>query len=179
MLFASKYTIKYDSFTFIFNCVVLYLQALGDAHISLFMKNFGSKSEYAQERTRDLLKAYFRYLKTCKHIRMPEVFKHIVEMPASRFWVSSQRAAVVVASIIRGDDLHYMRSTKREMFFEIYRRVVELRATRPELSLLRLVEIVLALPAPKFYLSPGSARVLILKARKQWFSEKLKKHQGC
>lgn len=146
------------------------------------MKNFGSKSEYAHERTRDLLKVYFRYIETCRHISMPDVFKRIVEMPASRFWVSSSRASVVVASIMRGDDLHYMRSNKREMFLEIYRRVVALRAKQPDLSLPRLIEKVLAQPAPKFYLAPGSARVIILRARKQWFAEKtekLKRVQDC
>lgn len=137
------------------------------------MKNFGSKSEYAHERTCDLLKVYFRYIETCRHISMPDVFKHIVEMPASRFWVSSSRASVVISSIMRGDDLQYMRSNKREMFFEIHRRVVALREIHPNLSLPLLIEMVLAQPAPKFYLAPGSARVLILRARKQWFADSL------
>lgn len=143
------------------------------------MKKFGSKSEYSHERTRDLLKAYFYYIKTCRYISMSDIFKRIVEMPASRFWVSSSRASVVVASIMRGDDLHYMRSNKREMFLEIYRRFVALRAKQPNLSLPRLIEKVIAQPAPKFYLAPGSARVLILRARKQWFTEKLKRLQDC
>lgn len=92
-------------------------------------------------------------------------------MPAARFWVSASRAAVVVASINRGDMLHYMRPNKREMFFEIHRRVMELRKIYSGWSTPKLIEEVLAQPAPKFYLAPGSARVLILKARKQWFAE--------
>ena len=143
------------------------------------MKNFGSKSEYHRERTRDLLWAYFRYLEACKHVSMPDVFKRVVEMPAERFWVSAPRATVVVASIMRGDNLHYMRPNKREMFFEIHRRVMVLRRTYTDWSMPRLIEAVIAQPAPKFYLAPGSARVLILKARKQWFAEKSKKLRGC
>lgn len=92
-------------------------------------------------------------------------------MPAARFWVSASRAAVVVASIMRGDKLLYMRPNKREMFFEIHRRVIELRHTCSDWSMPKLIEAVIAQPAPKFYLAPGSARVLILKARKQWFAE--------
>lgn len=139
------------------------------------MKNFGSKSEYHHERTSDLLRVYFRYLETCKHVSMPDVFKNVVEMPASRFWVSASRAAVVVASIMRGDKLDYMRPNKREMFFEIHRRVVELRRSCSDWSIPKLIEAVIAQPAPKFYLAPGSARVLILKAKKKWFAEKSKK----
>lgn len=143
------------------------------------MKNFGSVSEYHRERTRDLLRAYFRYLETCSHVSMPDVFKKVVDMPAARFWVSASRAAVVLASINRGDVLHYMRPNKREMFFEIHRRVMELRKIYSDWSTPKLIEAVLAQPAPKFYLAPGSARVLILKARKQWFAEKSKRLLGC
>ena len=135
------------------------------------MKNFGSRSEYHRERTQDLLHAYFRYLKKCRQVSMPDVFKNVVNMPAIRFWVSSSRAAVVVASIMRGDPLHYMRPNKREMYFEIYRRVKILRDTHSDWSIPRLVETVIAQPAPKFYMAPGSARALILKARKKWFAE--------
>lgn len=131
------------------------------------------------ERTRDLLRAYFCHLETCKHVFMPDVFKCVVNMPATQFWVSTSRAAVVVASIMRGDNLQNMRPSKREMFFEIHRRVMELRRTCSDWSMPKLIEAVIAQPAPKFYLAPGSARVLILKARKQWFAEKSKKLRGC
>ena len=135
------------------------------------MKNFGSKSEYHRERARDLLRAYFRYLETCPRVSMPDVFKRVVEMPAARFWVSAPRATVVVANILRGDGLRYMRPNKRAMFLEIHRRVMNMKASHPDWSVSRLVDAVVAQPAPKFYLAPGSARVLILKARKQWFAE--------
>lgn len=143
------------------------------------MKNFGCKSEYHRERTRDLLCAYFRYLESCKRVSMPDVFNNVVDMPAARFWVSASRATVVVASIMRGDKLLYMRPNKREMFFEIHRRVVALRIKNSDWSIPRLIDAVISQPAPKFYLAPGSARVLILKARKQWFAEKSKKLRGC
>lgn len=135
------------------------------------VKNFGSKSEYHTERTRDLLRAYFRYLETCTRVSMPDVFKQVVEMPAARFWVSAPRATVVVANILRGDKLRYMRPNKRAMFLEIHRRVMNMKASRPDWPVARLVNAVIAQPAPKFYLAPGSARVLILKARKKWFEE--------
>lgn len=143
------------------------------------MKDFGCKSCYHKERMSDLLRAYFFYMKTCKHVFMPDVFKRVVEMPAERFWVSAPRATVVVASIMRGDNLHYMRPNKREMFFEIHRRVLELRNTYSDWSMPRLIKAVITQPAPKFYMAPGSARVLILKARKQWFLEKSKRLRGC
>lgn len=100
---------------------------------------------------------------------MPVAFRAIVNMPASRFWVSAPRAAVVIAAISHGDKLNYMRPNKREMFFEIHRRVAALQIDHPDWPPSRLIEEVISQPAPKFYLAPGSARVIILKARKQWF----------
>ena len=143
------------------------------------MKTFGSVSEYHHERARDLLRAYFRCIAVCDHISMPDVFRSVAASPATRFWVSAPRAAVVVAKILRGDKLLWMRPNKREMFFEIYRRFLVLRRANPHWTVPHLVGEVVAQPAPCFYLAPGSARVLILKARKQWFEEKSRRLRGC
>lgn len=136
------------------------------------MKNVGSKAEFAQERGRDLLRAYFRCLQLCDRVCMPDIFKAVVNMPAKRFWVSPWRATVVVGAIERGESIRHMRPTKQEMFHEILRRVNVLRQSYPGVCLSRLVEQVVQQPAPKFYLSPGSAKIYILKARKQWFGTK-------
>ena len=135
------------------------------------MKSFGSLSEFHRERSRDLLRAYFRYIGSCGHISIHEVWRAVVDMPASQFWVSAPRAAIVIGAIARGERLPPMRANKREMFLEIYRRVMLLQQRRPHWSMIRLVRTVISEPAPKFYLAPNSARVLILKARKQWFAE--------
>ena len=45
----------------------------------------------------------------------------------------------------------------------------------PELTISELCAKVIAQPAPKFYLTPGSAKVMVCKARKQWIQEKWKR----
>lgn len=142
------------------------------------MKYFGSTSEHNRERSHELFRTYSRLIENSRHIRANDIFGRVVEMPASRFWVSTSRAAVVMASIMRGDRLKYMRPNKREMFFEIYRRMCELRQKRSDWSVPRILDVVLAQPAPKFYMAPGSARVIILKERKRWFLEKMKNTRG-
>ncbi len=143
------------------------------------MKSFGSISEFHRERSRDLLRAYFRYIDDCPYISIQNVWRAVVDMPASQFWVSAPRAAVVVGMLARGQHLPPMRANKREMFLEIYSRVVALRRRYPAWSLIRLVRAVVSQPAPKFYLAPSSARILILKARKQWFSDLSRKLPPC
>ncbi len=124
----------------------------------------------------DLMRAYDNYIETCGYIRMPDVYGSIVNMPSRRFWVSEIRAALVVAAIMRGENcLDSMLPMKREMYEEIYRRVLALRAEYPEESTSELCAMVVERPAPKFYLTPGSAKIMVCKARKQWKIEKLKR----
>ena len=136
------------------------------------MKHHGAMMEYAHERMKDLMRAHDEYISSCKYIRMPDVYAAIVNMRSRRFWVSDTRAAKVIYAMLRGTTPKGMRPLKREMFEEILRRVLALREERPGLAIRACCRIVVAQPAPKFYLAPGSAKVMVCKARKQWAQEK-------
>lgn len=132
--------------------------------------------EYSKERTDDLMRAYEEYISTCNYIRMPDVYNNVVNMPASRFWVSDIRAALVMSAMMRGEaDLDSMWPMRKEMYEEIYRRVIELRKKHPTLSTYELCSIVVQQQAPKFYLTAGSAKMIICKARHEWIKEKRKR----
>jgi hypothetical protein len=64
---------------------------------------------------------------------------------------------------------------KKEMYEEIHTRVVALKSEYPELTISELCAKVIAQPAPKFYLTPGSAKMMICKAKKRWMQEKLRR----
>ena len=137
------------------------------------MKHTGALMEYSKERSDALMRAYDEYLASCDYICMPDVYKTIVNMPSSRFWVSDKRTEVVVSAIIRGENiLKCMRPLKREMYEEIYNRVLILSKQEPHLSLSKLCAIVVCQPAPKFYLSPGTAKAIVCKSRKEWIRRK-------
>lgn len=132
--------------------------------------------EYSKERIDDLMRAYDDHISLCRYINMPDVYNKIVNMPSKRFWVSDIRAALVVSAMIRGEaDLESMWPMKKEMYLEIYSRVVSLRKQNPQLSISESCSIVVMQPAPKFYLTAGSAKIMICKARKQWIKEKWKR----
>ena len=129
--------------------------------------------EYSQERLDDLMRAYDEYISSCDYIRMPDVYNTIVNMPSRRFWVSDIRAALVVAAMMRGEArLDKMCQSKREMYEEIYRRVITLREHNPNMTTSELCAMVVMQPAPKFYLTPGSAKIMVCKARKEWIRRK-------
>lgn len=132
------------------------------------MKHFGCSFEYANERNEDIMRAYLQEIAQCDQIFLPQVFNNVVNMPSKRFWVSAERAAIVISSMMRGDTLLNMRPTKREMFQEIYRRVEQLRKQNPNMSIYEMALKVVQEPAPKFYITAGSAKVIIYRIRKQW-----------
>ncbi len=139
----------------------------------------GGTFEYANERITALMQEYDRYIASCDYIRMTEVFNHIVNQPCRRFWVSNMRAAVVIARMMKGESLNEMRPTKKEMFQEIFARVANLRKANPAKSLFQLVTEVVAQPAPKFYLTPGSAKIMVYKAKREWYAKKMRKLRLC
>lgn len=133
------------------------------------MKPQGAIAELSSLRSRHLLMAYFDYIRSVRNLRMSEAFANVARLPAPRFYVSANRAMVVLAKINSGDSLSDMRPLKREMFLEIHRRVSAFILDNPRSSLVEAIESTLARPAPSFYLSPVSVKMLILKARKSWF----------
>ena len=129
--------------------------------------------EYSRERSDDLMRAYDEYIASCGHIRMPDVYERIVKMPSRRFWVSDIRATLVVSAMMRNDARkERMWPLRRKMYEEIYRRVTALRRERPWLTVSESCAIVVSGPAPEFYLTPGSAKMMVCRARKEWMRRK-------
>lgn len=112
------------------------------------MKYFGSILDFTKERNEDLLRVYREQLARASYIVMPEIFALVADSPARRFWVSEERAAIVVSAMLAGKPLPKMRSNKREMFEEIYRRFLILRSEHPKKSVYELVTAVVNQPAP-------------------------------
>lgn len=143
------------------------------------MKNIGAIFEYEEERNRDLMRAYKAQLASHENKDLQAVFNRVVEMPSKRFWVSEERAAIVISEMMRGKGLKVKGKVKREMYNEIYRRVMKLRAVHPDMSVYDLTFMVVTSSAPKFYLTPGSAKVIIHKVKKQWYEERKRRLRHC
>ena len=68
-----------------------------------------------------------------------------------------------------------MRNNAREMYFEIYKRVVSEREKYPDKSIAEIVFHVIRQPAPKFYLTPDSARVIVTRLKREKYSNVFKR----
>lgn len=141
------------------------------------MKNKGSIFEYEDARNRDLMRAYKELVEKSRRIYLPDICKQLVNMPSERFWVSEERAAIVISDMLKGRPIDNMTRNKREMYEEIYRRVLALREERPDASITELVSEVVEGPAPKFYLTPKSAKVIISKIKSEWYERRKRKYR--
>lgn len=141
------------------------------------MKNVGSYFEYEEARNRDLMRAYREQLASAKNASMSKVYEATVNMPSERFWVSEERAAIVISNMMRGDRLDAMRPTKKAMFYEIFDRVKAAQLENPKETIYNLTFDVVNSPAPRFYLTPGSAKVIINKIKKQWYEQRKRKYR--
>lgn len=130
------------------------------------MKHPGSKFLYTEERNKDLIRAYREHAFSCIRINLPLLMQRIVDSPSKRFWVSERRAAIVVSGMMKGVYPKNISKMKLEMYEEIYRRVLAMQKQYPNRSLSELTAAVVGQKAPKFYLTPGSAHVIIHKILK-------------
>ena len=135
------------------------------------MKHKGSTFEYKHERDRDLMRAYCEQIMLCDTIDLTEVFKKVVIMPSERFWVSEERAAIVIARMFKGDKLESMKPNTREMYEEIFKRVKDMKEHNPTMSLIDMLFRVVRQPAPKFYLTPESAKVITTRIKREKFNK--------
>lgn len=139
------------------------------------MRKKGSIIQVNQLRDRELLKAYNSVISSAKTIKLDKVFRQIVDTPCSRFWCSEERAYMVCLKMLAGVSIEKMNPTRREMFMEIYKRVRQLRRLSPGTSFYCLVIRVVNSPAPKFYLTPKSAQVIVHHIKKKCLEERKKR----
>ena len=135
------------------------------------MKHKGSKFEYQDERDKDLMRAYHEQLASCDTIVLSDIFRNVVEMPSARFWVSEERSAIVIARMFKGDKLESMKPNTREMYEEIFKRVKDMKEHNPDMSLFDILFRVVRQPAPKFYLTPDSAKVITTRIKREQFNK--------
>ena len=143
------------------------------------MKYFGSILDFTRERNADLMRVYHDRLAEASIIVMPVIFQLVADSPASRFWVSEERAAIVISAMAAEKPMPRMRSNKREMFEEIYRRYLIMREDYPDKSVYELVTKIVNQPAPKFYLTPRTVGEFIYRIKNGWYDNQYDRYRDC
>lgn len=141
------------------------------------MKYYGSILDFTQERNQELMRVYQEELSKAGYIVMPKIFEQVANSPCSRFWVSEERAAIVISTLLAGKVVPNMRKNKREMFDEIFRRFLIVREQYPEKSIYALTIMVVNQPAPKFYMTPRTVGELIYRIKNGWYDKQFNRYK--
>lgn len=141
------------------------------------MKYYGSILDFTQERNQELMRVYQEKLSKAGYIVMPKIFEQVANSPCSRFWVSEERAAIVISTLLAGKVIPNMRKNKREMFDEIFHRFLIAREQYPEKSIYALAIMVVNQPAPKFYMTPRTVGELIYRIKNGWYDKQFNRYK--
>lgn len=128
------------------------------------MKKKGNTCDYTHERDIELCKSFRRHIAEATFIHLPDIFRKVACSPARRFYVSEQRAALVISQWRSSGKLAVASPLRRRMFEEIAGRADRIMHENPLTSFSDAVFEAVNSPAPSFYITPGSARTLIYRA---------------
>lgn len=131
------------------------------------MKYKDSRCYFIQERDADLLSAYQKIIKVRDNIRLSEIEQKLAQSTSRRFWVSEDRAYIVILDMLKGKSLDNMIPTRKAMYQEIFRRFQIHKSNEPQLSNMEIIKRVCAEKAPSFYLTPQSIHVILSRVRKE------------
>ena len=143
------------------------------------MRKKGSLSQLSKGRNQDLYDNYCnitkRHLNLYGRVCKTLILTQLVNTPAKRYWLSSERAYSVVSQIRKGTLTVSPKKNICRLYYALYDDFVRFKEQHPEIPDTRAVEEVIQLPAPCFGLEPRVAGIIIRKMSKQCQKEKIKR----
>lgn len=141
------------------------------------MRKKGAKSQLSKGRNMDLYDNFVmlqkRHLNLYGRVCKTLILQQLVNTPAKRYWISSERAYSVIYQIRKGIlDVNPKKNICR-LYYALYDDFRVYKAVHPEIPDTRAVEDVINQPAPCFGLEPRVAGIIIRKMSKQCQKEKI------
>jgi len=129
------------------------------------------KLDFINQRNQDFMESYNRVLKgygkKAPFIKKNRLIIEALQQPAKRFYVTHDQCVIIIRQMIKGESTYIKSSLKLEMYNEILIRVKRELSIRPTRGLYGAIDYVLSKPAPKFYMTKGTAELLYYKLIKQ------------
>ena len=143
------------------------------------MRHKGSLSQLNKDKHRDLYENFCRL--TNRHLNMygrickPLILQQLVNSPAQRYWISSERAYSVISQIRKGTLEVNPKKTICRLYYALYDDFKKYKQLHPEIPDTRAIEEVIQQPAPCFGLEPRVAGIIVKKIAKQCKEEKIRR----
>lgn len=143
------------------------------------MRHKGSLSQLSKGRNKDLYENFCKltkrhltlYGRVCKTL----ILTQLVNTPAKRYWLSSERAYSVISQIQKGTLTVNPKKSICRLYYALYDEFKVYKKEHPETPDTRIAEIIIYNPAPCFGLEPRVAGAIIRKMSKQCQQEKIRR----
>lgn len=121
-------------------------------------------TEIKQLRDQDLYETYKRVLREGQFSSMREAADYARLQPASQFYISAREAASHIGKILSCKSLIDLNLQSRRKVWQLYEMYEQYLREHPDntLSRERILELLVACPAPEFYLSVDRAKHIIV-----------------
>lgn len=143
------------------------------------MRHKGSLSQLSKGRNEDLYDKFTqlkkRHLNLYGRICETLLLKQLVNSPAKRYWLSSERAYAVISQIRKGTFHVNPKKTICRLYYALYDDFKAFKHLNPDIPDTRAVEEVIQQPAPCFGLEPRVAGIIVKKIAKQCREEKIRR----
>lgn len=129
------------------------------------MKN----TELKRARDRALYQAFKRLLAQGGYPTMRQAASAVCRCPAPRFFIEPENASLLVGCILNGVSLDDRNMGTRRMASQLHALYLQWLEDNPgsRMSRERIMEIIVEMPAPEFYIGAQSARKIIYRERKK------------
>ncbi len=125
------------------------------------MKSINAICLYVEERNAALCRTFNRMLDSDGYSDINRVFDELASQPAPRFYISEDRALLLLRNHRRTGRWALKKPERIAMLEEINARVERVLKENPGLGLYDAVCCVVNSPAPSFYITPGTARTYV------------------
>jgi hypothetical protein len=130
-----------------------------------------------KERDEDLMRAYRKQMdiamKASGEIKQMDIIAKTVNSPASRYWISLERACAIIYGMRKGNRLGGTKSNTKRLYESLYESYLKAEEENPGTPVKHLIAEIIEQPAPCFAFTWKSASLLINKIRKeQWYKER-------
>lgn len=132
------------------------------------MENKRLGGSFIEKRDEDLHRVYDELRSRGVYSSNDELLEMVVNSPTKRFWVTVERVLDIVRLKRKGTlNLNHFTQTRRAMYTEIINRFEEIeRENQTMHDMDKAIEVIYQ-PAPSFYITPQSAKVILCRSRKK------------
>lgn len=125
------------------------------------MKKRGNISLHTSQRNEEICRIFKNCIGNPDCRNITDIFKVVARQPASRFFVSEERALQIISQKRTSGRWPINSPTRLRLFKDLEKIVNKIIARTPDISLNDAVWEAVNSPAPSLYLTPGSCRTII------------------